>query len=139
MTNVDIDPVALAHRMFDALGRGDRETLLECVSPDAVVWHNYDDREKPFSSRIDGLIRASSVTRRFQYVDRRYTALADGAVLQHHLVGEVPGGDLFDAPISVRAHVKDGRFVRFEEYFDQATLAPLYAVMRPKIAEGAGV
>ncbi len=124
------DVVATANRLFDALGAGDREGVLAAVTADAVVWHNYDDREKPFTDRIDGLMRASRVTTGFHYAERRYQALGDGAVLQHRLRGQVPGGAAFDAPIVVVMHMRGDRIARFEEYFDQNTLAPLYAAMR---------
>lgn len=126
----DYDAVALAHRLFDALGRGDREGVMETIADGAVVWHNYDDREKPFADRIDGLMRASRVTEGFHYAERRYVALPGGALVQHRLRGQVPGGAAFDAPIIVRIYLDGARIERFEEYFDQATLAPLYAAMR---------
>ncbi len=122
--------VALAHALFDSLGRGDRQGVLDAVAEDAVVWHNYDDREKRFADRVDNLIRASEITDGFHYAERRYQPLADGALLQHRLRGSVPGGESFDAPIIVRAYVDEGRLARFEEYFDQQTLAPLYNAMR---------
>jgi len=122
--------IATAHGMFDALGRGDREGVLAAVTDDAVVWQNYDDREKPFSERIDGLMRASRVSTGFRYADRRYLILPDGLLLQHRLQGSVLDGESFDAPIIVRAFLRDGRLSRFEEYFDQKALAPLYAAMR---------
>jgi ketosteroid isomerase-like protein len=125
----DIDAVATAHRLFDALAEGDRAGVLAAVTDDAVVWQNYDAREKPFSSRIDNLIRASQVTEGFHYAERRYETVGDGAVLQHRLRGQVPGGEAFDAPIAVRMHMRGDRIARFEEYLDQGTLAPLYAAM----------
>lgn len=124
------DAVATANRLFDALGAGDRDGVLAAVTADAVVWHNYDDREKPFTDRIDGLMRASRVTTGFHYAARRYQAVGSGAVLQHRLRGQVPGGASFDAPIVVVVYMRGDRIARFEEYFDQTSLAPLYAVMR---------
>lgn len=121
--------IALAHGMFDALSRGDRDAVVAAVTEDAVVWQNYDDREKPFSDRIDGLMRASQVSTGFRYADRRYLALPDGLLLQHRLQGSISKSGAFDAPIIVRAFIRDGRLSRFEEYFDQKALAPLYAAM----------
>ena len=121
--------IAMAHGLFDALGRGDREAVLAAVTDDAVVWQNHDDREKAFSDRIDGLMRASRVSTGFRYVERRYLALPDGVLLQHRLQGTVPDRGAFDAPIIVRAFLRDGRLSRFEEYFDQKALDPLYAAM----------
>jgi len=126
----DNDGVQLAHALFDSLGRGDRQGVLDAVTADAIVWHNYDDKEKPFADRVDNLIRASEVTDGFHYAERRYVPIAGGALLQHRLRGTAPDGDQFDAPIIVRAYVDQGRLARFEEYFDQQTLAPLYRAMR---------
>ena len=126
----DCDGVALAHALFNSLGCGDRQGVLGTVTQDAVVWHNYDNREKRFADRVDNLIRAFEITDGFHYAERRYQPLAGGALLQHRLRGTVAGGESFDAPIIVRAYVDKGRLARFEEYFDQQTLAPLYNAMR---------
>jgi ketosteroid isomerase-like protein len=135
MKQVQDDAVAIAHRFFDALGRGDRDAVLSLVSENAIVWQSYDDREKPFSARIDNLMRASQVATGFGYVDRRYTSLCDGALMQHRLRGRVVDGTAFDAPIAVRIYTCEGRIIRFEEYIDRGTLAPLYEAMRAGAAE----
>ena len=122
--------IATAHRLFDALGRGDRNGVLANVTDDAVVWQNYDDQEKPFADRVDNLVRASRVSEGFHYADRRYVPLPDGALIQHRLRGSIPNGGAFDAPIVVRITMRDDRIARFEEYLDQGTLAPLYAAMK---------
>src|SRR5690606_25943265 len=119
----------VAHGFFDALGRGDRDAVLAVVTRDAVLWQNYDGQEKRFADRVSGLMRASQVADGFRYAERQYLSIHDGLILQHRLQGEIPGGDSFDAPIMVRVYMRDGRMARFEEYFDQQTLAPLYRAM----------
>ena len=121
--------VKLAHDFFDALGRGDREAVLHGVTGDAVLWQNFDSCEKRFADRVDGLMRASEVTDGFRYSDRQYLPIPEGLLLQHRLQGSTPNGENFDAAIMVRVYMRDGRMARFEEYFDQQTLAPLYRAM----------
>lgn len=130
MNSEATNAIEIAHRLFDALGRGDRDGVVAAATEDAIVWQNYDDREKPFASRVDNLLRASSVSEGFHYGERRYTPLDGGALLQHRLRGQVPGGGSFDVPIIVRIHISGDRIARFEEYFDREALAPLYAAMR---------
>lgn len=125
----DCDGVQLAHGLFDSLGRGDRQGVLGAVTDDAIVWQNYDDREKPFADRIGNLIRAFEITDGFHYAERRYLPLPGGALLQHRLRGTAPNGEEFDAPIIVRAYTSGLRLSRFEEYVDQQSLAPLYGAM----------
>jgi ketosteroid isomerase-like protein len=123
------DAAGIANRFFDALGRGDRAGVVALVSDEAILWQNYDNKEKPFSQRIDNLMRASGIVKGFRYTDRRYTNLSDGALLQHTLAGRAPDGSELSVPISVRMYTRAGRIVRLEEYLDREALAPLYRAM----------
>jgi ketosteroid isomerase-like protein len=123
------DAVTIAGRFFDALGRGDRSRVLALVSADAVLWQNYDQKEKPFAERVDNLMRASRIVSGFRYADRRYTNLFDGALLQHTLSGRTPDESEISVPIIVRIYTRNGRINRFEEYLDRESLAPLYRAM----------
>jgi ketosteroid isomerase-like protein len=123
------DAVGIANRFFDALGRGDRAGVLALVSEDAVLWQNYDNKEKAFAQRVDNLMRASSLVRGFRYTDRRYTNLKDGALIQHTLAGRAPDDSELSVPIIVHLYTRAGRIVRLEEYLDREALAPLYRAM----------
>jgi ketosteroid isomerase-like protein len=129
MPELDEDAVTIAHRFFDALGRGDRRTVLALVAADAILWQNYDGKEKPFAQRVDNLMRAAHIVADFRYADRRYLGLDDGAVLQHSLAGRTPDASELSVPIMVRLYTREGRIVRFEEYLDREALAPLYRAM----------
>jgi ketosteroid isomerase-like protein len=130
MPELDVnDAAGIANRFFDALGRGDRAGVLALVADDAVLWQNYDNKEKPFAQRVDNLMRAARIVKGFRYTDRRYTNLGDGALIQHTLTGTTPDQSELSVPISVHVYTRAGRIVRLEEYLDREKLAPLYRAM----------
>lgn len=111
----------LAHEFFDAVEAGDQQAMARMYSEDAVVWHNYDQVEIPFGTVVRNLLMVKSLLQDFAYRHRRYTALPDGALLQHSLSGRLADGQLLDAPMAVRIYLRDGRIYRFEEYLDRGT------------------
>jgi ketosteroid isomerase-like protein len=117
--------VRLAHRFFDAIGAGDLPELARMLTPDAVVWHNYDQVEMPFTAILPGLGKLSSVLTGFGYTRRTYLNVSGGAIAQHSLSGVLPNGAVVDVPAMVRLHVRDGRVARFEEYVDPAAVQPV--------------
>jgi uncharacterized protein len=124
-----MDHAELAHKFFDAIQTGDRATLDGLCTPDAVVWHNYDRVDMPFATVAAGLSALRALVKDCAYADRRYLALADGAIVQHSLTGTLPGSAKLHVPMMVRIFARDGRFCRFEEYLDPAGTAPLVKAM----------
>ena len=46
------DPLALADRLFVAIGAGDLDVVGECLHPDAVIWTNFDERTVEDAFRV---------------------------------------------------------------------------------------
>jgi ketosteroid isomerase-like protein len=124
------DGIAIAHRFFDALQRGDETALRSLTSSDAVLWQNYDSSEKAFESRIAGLKRLSVALPGFEYADRVYENTANGAILQHRICGTAADGTSISVPIMARLVIVNGKISRFEEYLDRGNLEPLHRSMR---------
>src|SRR5690606_24697024 len=77
------DHPALAHRFFDAIAAGESELVASLATADCVIWHNYDQRDKPFSEMVPKLGAFRKALAEFAYQDRRYSPLPDGALALH--------------------------------------------------------
>src|SRR5438477_2063007 len=119
------DTLDLAARFIDAVAAGDLDTVRAIYAPDAVIWHNNDQRETTVEENLRVLgWMAQNVTDK-RYTDIRCQETDTGYVEQHVLRGKGPRGDEFVLPACLVVEVRDGRVTRLEEYFDTAALAPL--------------
>lgn len=121
------EKVRVAHRLFDAIMAGDSAAVAALVTPDCLIWHNYDERDKPFSEMIPKLSAFRAMLSAFAYRDRRYAPLPDGALALHVLHGSTADGRTARVPVAVRLTFAAGHIHRIEEYVDPAALAPLTA------------
>jgi len=112
-----------AHAFFDAIEKGDIEAVRRTYSPDAVIWHNFDDKESTREENLatlEGFIKAIPVRR---YSKRKLNVFDGGFVQQHVLVGTLPGGKEVSLAACIVCSVRDGHITRLDEYFDSAALA----------------
>lgn len=114
----------IADRFFTAIETGDIDLVAEIYAPDAVIWHNTDQREQSVAQnlRVLGWMVMHITDRR--YDDVRRTVLADGFVQQHTLRGTGPNGPVA-VPAMLRVWMRDGTIVRLDEYLDSAHVADL--------------
>src|SRR5271155_4628346 len=97
----------LAHKFFDAIQTGDRATLDDLCTADAVVWHNYDGVNMPFATVAAGLSALRALVKDCAYADRKYLALPDGVMVQHSLTGTLPDGAKLNVPMMVRIFARE--------------------------------
>jgi ketosteroid isomerase-like protein len=112
-----------AHAFFDAIEKGDIEAVRRTYSPDAVIWHNFDDKESTREENLatlEGFIKAIPVRR---YSKRKLNVFDGGFVQQHVLVGTLPSGKEVSLAACIVCSVRDGHITRLDEYFDSAALA----------------
>jgi ketosteroid isomerase-like protein len=113
--------VALAGRFFDAIERGDLDTVARIYHPAAIVWRGADGvqmtREQNLAV-LRGFIRLSTTR---QYLDRRCRATTDGFVHQHVLVATHKDGDQrLELRACIVCTVAEGQITRLDEYYDPA-------------------
>ena len=114
---------ALAKSFFDAVEKGDIDTLYGCYAPEAKIWHNTDDAEqtrddnaatlKGFVSRISNRV----------YANRRLEVFESGFVQQHELQGVRSDGVAVRLTACIVCAVENGQITRLDEYFDSAQVA----------------
>jgi len=118
----------LAERFFAAISRGDLAEVEACYTPDATIWHNYDQIDQ---ARADNLKVLGWLVRTLPdvaYTEVRRSVVDDGFVQQHVLRATAPGGPLVvPAMMRIACAEHDGelRIARIEEYLDTGQLAVL--------------
>jgi ketosteroid isomerase-like protein len=114
------DTQALAKRFFDAVERGDIDTLHACYAPEARIWHNTDALEQTRdenSETLRGFVRRIPSR---TYAQRRLFVFDGGFVQQHALEGVRQDGVKVRLPACIVCQVEGGRITRLDEYFDSA-------------------
>ncbi len=116
----------VAHRLFDAIERGDNAGVAQLWADDVAVWHAGDARDNDRSRAlkvIDWFINATR-ERRYEVLDRQF--FAGGFVQQHVLHAGARDGTLIALRVCIVIKVgTDGLIHRIDEYFDPKDIAPL--------------
>ena len=116
-----MNPTASTVAAFHAaLERGDFEHCSTLFTDDAVIWHNYDQREQSSADALSELARVPALLH-FEVVGR--DLVGDTCVQRHivHLCG--PGGVTAQFPAIQRIELRDGLIARIDEYLDPAAVA----------------
>ncbi|MEW6270423.1 MAG: nuclear transport factor 2 family protein [Thermodesulfobacteriota bacterium] len=121
----------LARRFFDAVVRGDLDTVRSCYAPHAVIWTATSPTERTAEENLAVLRWVKENIRGFRYEDVRCQATATGFVEQHTTCGTAPTGKEFRFAACIVVRVDDGRIARLEEYFDTALLRDALAQVAP--------
>lgn len=134
----DISSEELVNRFLSAIERGDLTSAMDCISPDAVLWHNGTRQTMTRDQNYEvmqGFI-ARSLTRKYR--DRHLQEFAGGFVLQHLLVATAADGYVLTAAACLVCRTADGRITRLEEYFDWSDLPEWFERTQPQL-ESAGL
>ncbi len=117
--------IVLLDRIIAAAEAGDATDLADIYAPDAVIWHNHDDKETTVEQNgrlLEGMARWVSDRR---YTERRVSAFDGGAVQQHVLRGTrvSTGEEVALHACAVITVNDDGKITRLDEYIDSAEAA----------------
>jgi acetyl esterase len=114
------DDGAVLDRFYGALSTGDLEAALDCLTPDARIWHCFDgiaqDRDESLAA-WQALIAAFPER---AFVDAKRHAIEGGYVQQHVMKGRRTSGDWIAWPICLVVKVRGDRIARIDEYIDRA-------------------
>ncbi len=126
MTDLPDHPyVQLVDRIIAAARAGDATDLYSIYADDAVIWHNYDNREQTVAQNAKVLEAIPQWVADRDYTDRRIQLFEGGLVQQHVLRGRrISTGEEVSMHACVVVHVNDeGRISRLDEYLDSAQVA----------------
>ena len=123
------DALDVAERFFRAIEAGDVERIKAIYAPDAVIWHNNDQKEQTVEENLRVLTWVTrNLTNRHYRVKRR-VAIPGGFLQQHVLEAQTANGP-FSMPACIVVEVKDGRISRLDEYLDSGQTAALTTLAR---------
>ena len=112
-------------RLIDAIATGDAEAARDFYAPDAVIWHNTEEREQSVDENVRLLGWVVRNVSGLRYEDIRRQRTERGFVQQHVLRGKGPGGEPFAAHACIVVETDGGRITRLDEYVDSAQIAAL--------------
>lgn len=115
----------LGDRLVAAIAAADVEGVRAIYSPDAAIWHNFDQRDQNVEENLATLVDLHRRASNLKYTEIRRWLIDGGFVQQHVLTGEAKGGPLA-MPAMIRFEVVDGRITRLEEYLDTRQAMVLY-------------
>jgi ketosteroid isomerase-like protein len=112
----------LADAFFAAVERADMDALGAMYTPDAVLWHNSDDREQPHAQNTAMLATLFRGFRSFRYLNVRRRLLPGGFVQQHVTEVVTLPGERFTMHCCMVVSVRAGKIARVDEYLDSAQM-----------------
>ncbi len=115
-----------AHRLFDAIERGDQAGIARLWADDVAVWHAGDvrDNDRARALKVIDWFIGATTRRRYEVLDRQFF---DGGFVQQHVL-HADGRDGASITLRVCIVIKvgtDGLIRRIDEYFDPKDIAPL--------------
>ena len=123
------DALAVAERFFEAIEAGDVERIKAIYAPNAVIWHNNDQKEQTVDENLRVLDWVVRNLKNRHYRVKRRVAIPGGFLQQHVLEADTANGP-FSMPACIVVEVKDGRISRLDEYLDSGQTAVLAKLAR---------
>lgn len=121
----DVEMNELGNRLLAGIMAADEIVVRAAYSPDAKIWHNFDQREQTVDENLATLHDMHRRASGLQYTQIQRFLSPGGFVQQHVLVGEAKHGPL-NMPAMIRFWVTDGRITRLEEYLDTRQAMVMY-------------
>jgi len=127
--NIDANQIEalnrIADRFFGAVEKGDVDTVKEIYSPDARIWHNFDNYASTREENLGVLKWVGNHVENFRFEEVRRSYLP-GAFLQQHVIrGRDEDGHQINCPAILKVDVKGDNITRIEEYFDASQMPEL--------------
>ncbi|CRZ15487.1 nuclear transport factor 2 family protein [Mycolicibacterium neworleansense] len=116
----------VAHRLFDAIERGDTAGVAQLWADDVAVWHagHTRDNDRTRALKVIAWFVDATRERRYEVLDRQF--FDGGFVQQHVLHAGARDGTLIALRVCIVIKVgTDGLIHRIDEYFDPRDIAPL--------------
>ncbi len=116
---------ALGLKMMRAAEAGDMDLVRQCYTDDATLWTNTTRKTLTIDEHITMIRGMRGRATNIQYLNIRITPFADGFVMQHLVLGDLPDGKKLDIEVCFILKVRDGKIAQREEYIDSLAQAPV--------------
>jgi ketosteroid isomerase-like protein len=115
----------LARRFIKAIEAGDADAARNCMTLDARIWHNFDDKNQTVDENMALLAWMVRKAQKRTYDITRLEEIPGGYLQQHILTLINQSGEILTMHACVIATVSEGKISRIEEYLDPAAVARL--------------
>ncbi|MDA0795825.1 MAG: nuclear transport factor 2 family protein [Proteobacteria bacterium] len=115
-----MDVLNLARKFLDAIERGDTDAARACYADDAIIWHNFDDKEKTVDENMASLEKWKRYVDNRKYDVQRLERLSNGYLQQHILTGVTKEGVQILVHACLICTVVGDKIIKLEEYLDPA-------------------
>lgn len=116
----------VADAVFDAIERGDTESLASLWADDIGVWHNHDQIVQSKDENLAVLAWMIRNTTSVEYRDIARDLTSDGFAQRHTLRITHLDGRTTDLPAALFATVRDGQVTAIYEYLDSAQVTAAF-------------
>jgi ketosteroid isomerase-like protein len=116
---------ALAFRLIKASKTGNADEIMDIFDPKAMIWHNTDGLTVTIAENLTPFGTFAAKVPHRRYEDVKITPFDGGYVQQHRWLGESIDGESFGVSACAIMHVRNGKIVRVDEYFDSAPIIRL--------------
>lgn len=117
--------LAVAGRYAAATRSNDTAAFLALCTPDAVTWHNTDDRAEPIENAAKGIAWLHRKVADLSWTDLALLPTPTGFVSQTVMTGTAVGGPLRVHSCVIVTLNDDGQVTRIDEFIDSTQIAPL--------------
>jgi ketosteroid isomerase-like protein len=115
-----MDVLNLARKFLDAIERGDTAAARACYADDAIIWHNFDNKEKTVDENMASLEKWKRYVDHRKYDLQRLERLPNGYLQQHILTGVTKEGIQILVNACLICTVFGDKIIKLEEYLDPA-------------------
>jgi ketosteroid isomerase-like protein len=122
--SVDTVNRRVCNELFDALERGDVDTIDRLYADDMVMWFNVSNQETSREENLRAIRDGASLHRRRTYDDRQIRTFHDGFVAQYTCRVVAHNGAAVPLSACLVGKVYDGKIVRLDEYLDMGRFLP---------------
>jgi ketosteroid isomerase-like protein len=100
-----------------AFQKADRDAILGLIAPGAVIWHNFDDRDRDIASSLSELGRMQEFLSDMRYEILERFTVEDGLGLRLIMRGTLrANGQPYASHQTKFFRIKDGKITRIQEY-----------------------
>jgi uncharacterized protein len=121
----DAAKLTIAARYAAATRSNDADAFLALCAPDAVTWHNTDDRAEPVANTAKGMAWLHRKVPDLAWTDVALLPTPTGFVSQTVMTGNAAGGPLRIHSCLIVTLDDSGLIARIDEFIDPAQTAPL--------------
>jgi len=114
--------MAAGERLFRTVEYGDLAELRDIFTPDAMVWHNTDEKLVDVETTIANLEKIRAGASLFHYTGIKREPTPSGFVQQHILLIEMPDGRHMRDLACCICRVENGRIAHMDAYHDSAVV-----------------